>query len=227
MQMQRTAIRSEGARAISASTMNCSGRARAVNAFIPVHREKTRAMDASTMSRYMKARATNAFEVLSEHAYSQYLDHLIIWALLKDAPIRKKAGNAPLRDQKRTTVHCPMRQPKQPTTKQSTMCRAATADWQLATAVRRTIPKPVRQTRTRLQMPQKPPVTGANAIPILLNKKRWGQPTPGHLEAKEEVVKTKVPAQPVTMVAKAVAQQMKLQTPTQRVRAIFQEVKRG
>ncbi|KAI0271759.1 hypothetical protein BGY98DRAFT_937057 [Russula aff. rugulosa BPL654] len=76
-------------------------------------------------------------------------------------------------------------------------------------------------------MPQKPPVTGANAIPILLNKRRWGQPTPGHLEAKEEVVKTKIPAQPVATVAKAVAQQTKLQTPTQRVRAIFQEVKRG
>jgi hypothetical protein len=73
MQMQRTAFRSEGARAISASTMNRSGKARAINAFTPVYREK--------------ARATNAFEVLSEHAYSQWLDHLIIWALLKDAPI--------------------------------------------------------------------------------------------------------------------------------------------
>ena len=74
-------------------------------------------------------------------------------------------------------------------------------------------------------MPQKLPVTGANAIPILLNRRRWGQPTPGHLEAKEEVVKMKVPTQPVTTVAKAVTQQMKPQTSTQQVCAIFQEVK--
>jgi hypothetical protein len=75
-------------------------------------------------------------------------------------------------------------------------------------------------------MPQKPPVTGANAIPIPLDKRRWGRPMPGHLEAQEEVVKTKVPTQPVTIVAKAVTQQIKPQTSTQRVRAIFQEVKR-
>ena len=136
IQMQRTAFRSEEARAISASTMNHSGRVRAINAFTPVYREKARATDASTMGHYMKARATNAFEMLSEHAYSQWLDNLIIWALLKDAPIQKKADDAPLRDQKQTMVHCPMRQPKQPTTRQSTTCKAATADWQLVTAIR-------------------------------------------------------------------------------------------
>jgi hypothetical protein len=94
----------------------------AVNAFTPIHGEKVN--------------ATNAFEVLSEHAYSKWLDHLIIWALLKDVPIQKKASNAPLRDQKWTMVHCSMHQPKQPTTRQSTTCRAATADWQLVTAIR-------------------------------------------------------------------------------------------
>jgi hypothetical protein len=60
--------------------MNCSGRARAINAVTPVYREKATATDASTMGHYMKTRATNVFEVLSEHAYSQWLDHLIIWA---------------------------------------------------------------------------------------------------------------------------------------------------
>ena len=48
---------------------------------------------------------------------------------------------------------------------------------------------------------------------------------PGHLEAQEEVVKMKVPTQPVMIVAKAVTQQIKPQTSTQQVRAIFQEVK--
>ena len=74
-------------------------------------------------------------------------------------------------------------------------------------------------------MPQKPPVTGTNAIPIPLDKRCWGQPMPGHLEAQEEVVKMKVPTQSVTIVAKAVTQQIKPQTSTQQVRAIFQEVK--
>jgi hypothetical protein len=42
-------------------------------------------------------------------------------------------------------------------------------------------------------MPQKPSVTGTNAIHILLNKRHWGQPMPGHLKAKEEAVKVKAP----------------------------------
>ena len=206
MQMQCTTFHSEGARAISASTMNRSGRARAVNASTSVHGREARAADASSMSCYMKVRATNMFKILSEHAYSQWLDHLIIWALLKDAPIQKKASNTLLRDQKQTTVHCPMHQPKQPTMRQSATCRAATADWQLVTAIRQTIPKRVRQTRTCPQMPQKPLATGANATLVPLNKRHWGQPMPGHLEAKEEVVEMKVSAQPVTMVMKALAQ---------------------
>ena len=74
-------------------------------------------------------------------------------------------------------------------------------------------------------MSQKPPVTGANAIPIPLDKRRWGQPMPSHLEAQEEAVKTKVPTRPVTIVAKAATPQIKPQTSAQRVRAIFQEVK--
>ncbi|KAI0272803.1 hypothetical protein BGY98DRAFT_936644 [Russula aff. rugulosa BPL654] len=166
MQMQRTAFRSEGARAISASTMNRSGRARAVNAFTPVHREETRATDASTMSRYMKARATNAC-ANSEEGWQR-----------------------PLRDQKRTTVHCPMRQPKRPTQNKAQYVeqQQLTGNWQRLSG------EPYQNQLGELGHAadaQKPPVTGANAIPILLNKRRWGQPTPGHLEAKEEVVKTK------------------------------------
>ena len=76
--MQCTALHSEGVRTISASMINCSRRARAVNAFTPVHGEKARATDDFTMGHYMKVRATNAFEVLSEHTYSQWLNHLII-----------------------------------------------------------------------------------------------------------------------------------------------------
>ena len=223
--MQCTAFHSEGARAISASMMNCSRRARAVNAFTPVHREKARAVNDFTMGHYMKVRATNAFEVLLEHIYSQWLDHLIIWALLKDAPIQKKAGNVPLRDQKRTTVHCPMHQPKQPTMRQNTSCKAATADWQLVTVIRRTIPKWVRWTWTCPQMPQKPLATGANATLIPLNKRHWGQPMPDHLEAKEKVVETKVSARPVTTVTKVPTQKTKPQTSTQQVHTIFQKVK--
>jgi hypothetical protein len=74
-------------------------------------------------------------------------------------------------------------------------------------------------------MPQKPLATGANAILIPLNKRCWEQPTPGHLKAKEEVVETKVSAQLITTVMKALAQQTKPQTSTQRVHTMFQKVK--
>ena len=95
------------------------------------------------------------------------LDRIIGARLLEQ--VARETNNGLATTWKRTTVH-------QSRTR-SMSCKVATADWQLAMAIRKTTSKPVKQQQGH-QAKAKPPVTGANAIPIPDSKQRWGQKKP-------------------------------------------------
>src|SRR6266436_1406851 len=148
-------------------------KARATNASTTIHSKGVRAISASKTIDLNKAR-TNAFTVLSEDECHKRLNQRIANLLLKGAGMQKGLNRSPADTWKRTPVHQPSRQPEWPKRGKATVCRMATADWQIATAIRRTMQKPRRRPQMRQAVAKKLPATGANAIPIGQGRP-WGQ----------------------------------------------------